>query len=264
VEHLAKFTWSGTNGFQLSDFNLSLLVEADSYERSPTTFKAVYGTLKRSWDKFDGHGFTYSFDGIPVSGTVTSYTGVEAGRTVASLTGVKVSVQSLVDAASTYSTKDDLRIMQSALSGHDQVTGGRYDDHLSGFNGNDVLIGGRGADWLSGGKGADRFVFKSVAESRGYNNDYITDFSRSQGDRIDLSKIDAKTGAGNNAFTFIGTAEFSGQKGELRYDVVEGEDDYGRVSYTSYIEADVNGDGAADFELTLAKVGTITKSYFIL
>ena len=124
---------------------------------------------------------------------------------------------------------------------------------------------GGGADWLSGGKGADRFVFKSVSDSRGYNNDVITEFSRSKGDKIDLLKIDAKTGiAGNQAFTFIGTAEFSGEKGQLRYDVFESEDEDGRISYTSYIEADVNGDSVADFELTLQNVGSITKSYFVL
>ena len=253
---MAKFTWNGNIGFQLYIFNLSYLVDADSYERSSTTFKAIYGSLTRSWDKFEGHGFTYTADGIPTSGTVTSYSGVEGGRKTSSLTGVKISVSKLVDAASTYSTNDDLKILQSALSKNDQITGGRYDDSLSGFSGNDTLTGGGGADWLTGGKGADRFVFKFVSESRGYENDYITDFSRSQGDKINLSKIDAKTGvAGNQAFHFIGTADFSGSKGELRYDEYAGD---------SYIEADVNGDGAADFELTLAKVGTITKSYFIL
>jgi len=262
---MAKFVWSGTYGFQPSLFNLSNLAYADSYERSSTTFKAIYGTLKRSWDKFDGSGFTYGQDGIPSGGTVTSYTGVDGGRKIASLTSVKISVSKLVDAASTFSTDDDLRILQSALSGRDEIAGGRYDDNLSGFSGNDTLTGGGGADWLSGGRGADRFVFKSVSDSRGFNNDVITDFSRAQGDKIDLSKIDARTGiAGNQAFTFIDTAEFSGRKGELRYHVIEGEDEFGGISYTSYVEADVDGDGVADFELTLDKVGVITKSYFIL
>jgi Ca2+-binding RTX toxin-like protein len=262
---MAKFVWSGTYGFQPSLFNISNLVYADSYERTSTTFKAIYGTLKRSWDKFEGHGFTYTQDGIPASGAVTSYSGVDGGRKVASLTGVKISVSKLVDAASTYSTDDDLRILQSALSGRDEITGGRYDDYLSGFNGNDTLAGGGGADWLSGGKGADRFVFKSASDSRGSNNDVITDFSRSQGDKINLSKIDAKTGiAGNQAFTFIGNAEFSGQKGQLRYDSFESEDEDGRISYASYVEADVNGDSVADFKLTLDKVGVVSKSYFIL
>ncbi|MBJ6127819.1 M10 family metallopeptidase C-terminal domain-containing protein [Microvirga splendida] len=253
---MAKFTWSGTSGFHLYDFNLSWLGEADSYARSSTSFKAIYGPLKRSWDKFEGYGFTYDADGIPTGGTVTSYTGVEGGRKTSSLTGVKLSVTKLVDAASTYSTSDDLSILRSALSGRDQITGGRYDDHLSGFGGNDTLTGGGGGDWLSGGKGADRFVFRTVSESKGYNNDYITDFSRSQRDKIDLSKIDAKAGiSGNQAFTFIGMAEFSSNKGELRYDEYGGD---------AYIEADVNGDAVADFELTLANVAVVTKSYFIL
>jgi Ca2+-binding RTX toxin-like protein len=253
---MAKFTWSGTSGFHLYDFNLSYLVSADSYTRSSTTFKAIYGPLKRSWDKFEGYGFTYDAEGIPTGGTVTSYSGVDGGRKVSSLTGVKFSVTKLVDAASTYSTGDDLRILQSALSGRDQITGGRYDDNLSGFGGNDTLTGGGGEDWLSGGRGADRFVFRTVSDSKDYDGDIITDFSRFQGDRIDLSKIDAKTSVvGNQAFTFVGTAEFSGNKGELRYDESAGD---------SYIEADVNGDAVADFALTLENVSVVTKSYFYL
>lgn len=47
--------------------------------------------------------------------------------------------------------------------------------------------------------------------------DAIMDFARLQGDRIDLSQIDANSAlAGNNAFRFIGTGAFSGQAGELR------------------------------------------------
>jgi len=61
---------------------MSNLVYADGYERSPTTFKAVYSPVKRSCDKFDGVGITYSQDGIPVSGTVTGYSGVDGGRKV--------------------------------------------------------------------------------------------------------------------------------------------------------------------------------------
>jgi Ca2+-binding RTX toxin-like protein len=59
------------------------------------------------------------------------------------------------------------------------VTGG--DDKLYGGDGNDHLIGGGGADLLSGGAGADRFVFHP-----GSGYDEITDFSRSERDRIDL------------------------------------------------------------------------------
>ena len=44
-----------------------------------------------------------------------------------------------------------------------------------------------------------------------------TSMSR-EGDHIDLSRIDADVyAAGNQAFTFIGTAAFSGTPGEVRY-----------------------------------------------
>jgi serralysin len=51
---------------------------------------------------------------------------------------------------------------------------------------------------------------------------------------------------GNQPFTFIGTAEFTGVAGELRYEVHDlkpGYEDYTEVS------VDVNGDAAADFTI---------------
>jgi Ca2+-binding RTX toxin-like protein len=50
--------------------------------------------------------------------------------------------------------------------------------------GNDKLYGGAGKDTLTGGKGADIFVFDTAPASR----DTITDFSRTDGDKIQLSK----------------------------------------------------------------------------
>lgn len=253
---MATFVWTGTYGFQPYLFDLSGVGEADRYERSSSTFKAIYGLSGRSYDEFRGFGFSYDTYGVPTGGTVTSYTAVNEGRKVATVTGISISVSKLVAVAETYTYTDDVKLLQSALSGHDQITGGKFGDNLSGFGGNDTIYGGGGADVLSGGKGADRFVFKAVSESRGFNTDFIQDFSRSQGDKIDLSKIDARTGVkGNQAFTFIGEAEFSGRKGQLRYD---------SLGDQSHVQADVNGDGRADFEFTLDNVVSITKSYFIL
>ena len=46
----------------------------------------------------------------------------------------------------------------------------------------------------------------------------ITDFNFAEGDRIDLCGIDADVyAAGNQAFTFIGAAAFSGTPGEINY-----------------------------------------------
>ncbi|HEV2747592.1 MAG TPA: calcium-binding protein [Allosphingosinicella sp.] len=107
--------------------------------------------------------------------------------------------------------------------------------------GDDVLTGGRGADALSGGAGADTFVYTGILDSRVGRPDRIRDFDGAEGDRIDLAAIDADRGsAGDQAFSFIGTAGFSGAAGELR---AEDADD------GMHLFGDVNGDAIADFEI---------------
>jgi len=96
---------------------------------------------------------------------------------------------------------------------------------------------------LQGGAGADCFIFATVTDSRAGAPDRITDFSHLQGDRVDLSAIDANTGAaGNQAFSFIGTALYSGVAGQLRY-AFDGTD--------TTIAGDINGDGVSDFRIRL-------------
>jgi hypothetical protein len=77
---------------------------------------------------------------------------------------------------------------------------------LIGGAGNDALTGGNGKDSLTGGPGSDNFYFKKYAElGLGTNADVITDFSKAQGDKIDLSSLDAKvaTTSVNDAFNFL-------------------------------------------------------------
>lgn len=161
-------------------------------------------------------------------------------------------------------------------SGDDSMLGGGGDDSLVGQGGNDVLLGGLGRDLMRGGVGADtilgemgddildgglgrdllvggpglnRYVFRSTDES-GVTfaaRDVITTFRH--GDKIDLREIDANTlAAGDQAFSYIGNAAFSGVAGQLRFDA-------GGVSPTGVktfiIFADTNGDGAADFGIQL-------------
>ncbi|MGL4964612.1 MAG: calcium-binding protein [Inquilinus sp.] len=142
------------------------------------------------------------------------------------------------------------------LSGIENVNGSQGSDHLigtadanvmHGWVGNDVLIGGRGADRLTGGAGANRFLYIDPVQSpTGAGADRIADFSRAQGDRIELWAIDADTtAAGDQAFTFIGSGLYTGIAGQLRYsqgvDVVT-------------IAGDVDGDGASDFHIQLTGI----------
>jgi Ca2+-binding RTX toxin-like protein len=65
----------------------------------------------------------------------------------------------------------------------DAVFGGQGDDRLFGDNGNDTLSGDLGNDTLTGGAGGDRFVMGAVTP--GF--DVVTDFTFSEGDRIQLT-----------------------------------------------------------------------------
>ncbi|HTV68977.1 MAG TPA: calcium-binding protein [Rhizobiaceae bacterium] len=142
---------------------------------------------------------------------------------------------------------------------HDKLFGLGGNDTLFGYRGNDILTGGLGKDTQTGGLGRDIFDFNSIAESVvGANRDFITDFTRGTnvtGDDIDLSTIDARTNVvGNQNFSWRGTLAFTGVSGQLRFT------DQGT---TCLVQGDVNGDGKADFEISV-KVATLGVGDFIL
>ncbi|URK87907.1 M10 family metallopeptidase C-terminal domain-containing protein [Rhizobium sp. RCAM05350] len=143
-------------------------------------------------------------------------------------------------------------------AGGNRLSGGAGNDLLSGAAGNDLLIGGAGADDLCGGTGADRFIFSASSESTvaPAGRDSIFDFLAAQGDRIDLSRIDANTKiAGDQPFTFINSSGFSCKASELRYT---------QTASDTYIYGDVNGDGKSDFILHLDDAISMQKGYFVL
>ncbi len=138
--------------------------------------------------------------------------------------------------------------------GVDVLIGGFGVDLLSGGDGADTLTGGAGADRLTGGAGADLFVFTSAADSAADAFDLIADFALGL-DRISLAPMDAISATTtNNAFSFIGTAAFSGA-GQLRYSA---------DTLATLIEADLNGDGSADFALALTGAFALTSASFLL
>ncbi|OWJ66260.1 calcium-binding protein [Inquilinus limosus] len=145
----------------------------------------------------------------------------------------------------------------SGSQGSDILVGNSVANTLQGWSGNDVLTGAGGKDTLTGGAGADRFVYASTTHSVvGANADRITDFRHAQGDRIDLSAIDANTGtAGNQAFTFIGTGLYTHHAGELRFAVSGG---------VTTIAGDVNGDGTTDFHIQLTGSIALAAADFVL
>jgi len=140
--------------------------------------------------------------------------------------------------------------------GRDTLYGDAGNDLLIGGTGNDVLWGGDGHDWLEGGADADRFVFVSTQDSRpGLDADWIVDFTRSEGDVIDLTAIDADAKlAGDQAFTFVTASEPHGP---------------GTVSAVAsggwtYISLNTSGDEAPEAVIQVFGEHAVDASWFIL
>ena len=72
---------------------------------------------------------------------------------------------------------------------------------------------------------------------------HLRNFTRTNGERIDLSVIDADSiRNGNQSFSFIGSNPFSNVKGQLRVQ---------QSGAHAIVSGDVNGNGVADFEIVL-------------
>lgn len=143
--------------------------------------------------------------------------------------------------------------------GNDVIEGQRGFDQIFGGTGNDVIAGGLGKDVINGGPGADTFIYRSVLDSRAGPalRDRINDFDTND-DTFDLSLIDANSGAsGNQAFTLVNEAAFSGTAGELRINVEASNNRF-------IIEGDVDGDGNADFQVVAANTTNWGADDFIL
>jgi len=144
------------------------------------------------------------------------------------------------------------------LDGQSTVKTGAGNFHIRNFenviggSGKDTIIASADVNVLKGGGGADTFVFETVAAVKG---DKILDFTQGS-DKINLSAIDANgSGTGSTAFKFIGTAAFGDVAGQLRYLQKNGD---------TLVQGDVNGDGTADFTLTIDALVTLKGTDFIL
>jgi Ca2+-binding RTX toxin-like protein len=222
----------------------------------------------RGDDSFDGGGGADVLKGglgndtYIARGTETIVEATAAGtdtvRTAITYTlGSNLENLTLTGTSSVNGTGNALANAITGNSGNNSLFGLDGNDTLSGGAGVDVITGGAGKDTMTGGTGNDRFDFDALTEmgKSSSTRDIITDFARG-GDDIDLSTIDASTkSTGNQAFTFIGTGAFTQHAGELRI-VKEG----GAI----IVMGDVNGDGAADFQIQVDGTALLSKGDFIL
>lgn len=144
-------------------------------------------------------------------------------------------------------------------AGNNTMIGGFSNNQINGNDGNDTIEGGNGRDTLVGGSGSDTFVYNAVSDSDAGSTqrDFINGFSHGF-DRIDLSGVDANSNTGgDDAFVFVGSAAFTGTAGELRTQGLGG-------ANAVILEADVNGDGAADMQIFVNLTTFMTTTDFIL
>jgi serralysin len=135
--------------------------------------------------------------------------------------------------------------------GNDILHGRGGNDRLYGGDGNDKLLGGTGADRLYGNAGNDLFIFRSAGDSLPTARDIVCDFTPGS-DRIDLRSIDANTGlSGDQAFSYIGGKALSGTACQLSF-------------RDGILSGDVNGNGAADFQIQILSVSSLSGSDFLL
>ncbi len=145
---------------------------------------------------------------------------------------------------------------KSATAGNDLLIGTNGNDKISGLAGNDTLVGGLGVDNLTGGLDADVFKFSAINETgkTSATRDVISDFKHTEGDKIDLSGIDANSKlTGDQAFKFIGSKSFSGKAGEVRFD-----------STNKILYGNVNSDKTPDFAIQLNGVKSLVVDDFVL
>lgn len=164
--------------------------------------------------------------------------------------------------------------------GNDNLKGELGNDSLNGGEGNDSIIGGKGFDSLTGGKGADKFIFSSIDDIAVSKNtidnytstnssyywsykeykeiDSITDFNSLDGDKIDLSAIDANIEQSKDQIfsePVVGTS-FPGKflkAGELYFD-----------SNSSVLYGNNDNGSEPDFAIKVTGVKSLVTGDFVL
>jgi Ca2+-binding RTX toxin-like protein len=207
-----------------------------------------YGAISNGMDNVDGGGGSDTIAATANNSVIglRAVTGVEA-ITSGGFTGVSLGGTT---------GADQLDLTGITVTGVTRIDLGSGNDTVVGSGGDDTIVMGAGQDVLTGAGGADVFDLNAASESATAARDVITDFV-SGADRIDLATIDASTlTAGDQAFAFIGTAAFSNVAGQLRYDTTD--------PTKTIVMGDVNGDGAADFQIELTGALTLTSADFVL
>ena len=143
----------------------------------------------------------------------------------------------------------------TASNGADTLRGGGGKDQIHGGNGGDVLSGDQGADTLWGDRGGDTFKYNYQSSGEGDSDavnhlwsgttsDWIKDFNKVDGDKLDLSGFNGHL-TGVNAPDMLQSSS-----GPSAYGVWLGSQ--GDTGTDKIVYADTNGDGLADVAIRVS------------
>jgi Ca2+-binding RTX toxin-like protein len=150
---------------------------------------------------------------------------------------------------------NEIEVLQAIGTANVNLTGSIDNNRIIGNDGNNVIDGGYRKDTMTGGGGADMFVWNSVYEMGWFNfdSDIVTDFAPHL-DLLALNLIDAdETVAGDQAFTFIGTAAFTAP-GQINF-ATNGTD--------TFIQLNTNADPTVDGIIQVLGVHTVDAGWFV-
>ncbi|WP_273149904.1 DUF5801 repeats-in-toxin domain-containing protein [Methylophaga thiooxydans] len=177
---------NGVNLASLADSTNGTYAAADGYKE----YDSTYGTLYINADGDYAYEPDADFGNIgqqeSFSYTLTQPDGdSDTANLVINLADSEFVAQA---PTSTGTSGDDLML---GTAGDDVLDGAAGDDHIEGGAGDDTLIGGAGNDILIGGEGADIFQWNDGDEGTAGSPavDFITDFSATEGDSLDLADL---------------------------------------------------------------------------
>jgi Ca2+-binding RTX toxin-like protein len=103
------------------------------------------------------------------------------------------------------------------LTSIENVIGSTHNDTITGSSAANVIDGGGGTDTIYGGSGADTFMFKAATALSASVT--IADFSKSDGDKIDISDVISAYDPLQNAINNHVQAATSGSDTVLKVDI---------------------------------------------
>jgi hypothetical protein len=149
--------------------------------------------------------------------------------------------------------------INNTLGQYETLYGAGFKIHIGGGKVSGTnLVGGFGRQFLDLNSGSNIVTYLSVSDSSAMSGiDAVTGFTPMR-DIFDLSPIDANTfAAGQQSFSYIGTAAFSGTGAQVRY--------YQDPSTNlTFVEAKLAGDTSADLTIAMSGLYTLSASNFAL